>query len=154
VSRLAERTVAGLVEPAERQAESADNPFPGSDPIEQLSGTWAALLVNSMESRADDHRARFALAAELVGDPELHALVTSESPIRSRLLAAAVQALSALGVADPGSRAPALVAMADGILHDRLIGSRVAEPETRSQCLADVRRTLADYLRGAAGAPE
>jgi AcrR family transcriptional regulator len=166
VDRLAQRTVADLLEPAERQTVPPDSSLSESssqsvspllsqpDPVEQVSGAMALLLVNSMESRSDDHRARFALAAELVGDPELHAMVTSRSPIRARLLADAVRALGALGVADPESRAPALVALADGILHDRLVGSRVAAEETRAQRLDDVRRTFADYLRGAARAPQ
>ena len=156
VDRLAQRTVADLLEPGEKLTEPSDNPLAVGDPssasdsIATMSGALAALLVHSMENRADDHRARFALAAELAGDPELHALVTSQSPIRVRLLTGAVRTLTALGVADPEARAPSLVALADGILHDRLVGSRVSVTETRAERLEDVQRTLADYLRGAA----
>ena len=151
VDRLAERTVADLLEPAERRTAVPDDLPTVRDRTDQLSATLAALLVRTMENRADDHRARFALAAELVGDPELHAMVTSQSPIRLRLIAGAVQALRALGVTDPEGRAPALVALADCILHDRLVGSRASFPETRAQRLADVQRTLTDYLHGAVG---
>ena len=77
-------------------------------------------------------------------------MVTSDSPIRLRLLTGAVRALTALRVADPEVRAPALVALADGILHDRLVGSRASVSETRPERLADVQRTLTDYLSGAA----
>lgn len=150
VDRLAERTVADLLEPAEGRVGFADGGMPIADPVDRVSGMMAALLVRSMQARGDDHRARFALAAELVGDPELHAMVTSRSPIRSRLIAGAVEMLTALGAADPGGRAPALVALADGILHDRLVGSRAGLTESDTDRLADVQRTLADYLRGAA----
>jgi AcrR family transcriptional regulator len=150
VDRLAQRTVADLLEPAEQLNLRSESLLSTDDLIVQLSSTLAALLVHSLEGRADDHRARFALAAELVGDPELHAMVTSDSPIRRRLLTGAVRALTALGVADPEVRAPALVALADGILHDRLVGSRVSVSETRPERLADVQRTLTDYLSGAA----
>jgi len=156
VDRLAQRTVADLLEPGEQltvpQASFSDVGAPSfaTEAIATMSSTLAGLLVHSMESRADDHRARFALAAELAGDPELHALVTSQSPIRLRLLTGAVRALTVLGVADPEVRAPSLVALADGILHDRLVGSRVSVKETRAERLTDVQRTLADYLRGAA----
>ena len=150
VDRLAQRTVADLLEPAEQLNLRSESPLSTDDLIVQLSSSLAALLVHSLERRADDHRARFALAAELVGDPELHAMVTSDSPIRQRLLTGAVRALTALGVADPDVRAPALVALADGILHDRLVGSRALLSETRPERLADVQRTLTDYLSGAA----
>jgi AcrR family transcriptional regulator len=145
VQRLADRTVADLVEPAERlRAPAAEAPSP-----ESAARAMAGLLVHSMQTRADDHRARFALAAELIGDGELHPLITSESPIRRRLLAGAERTLAAIGVPDPAQRAPALVALADGILHDRLLGSRVGLPETPDERLADVTRTICDYLTGA-----
>ena len=102
-----------------------------------------AALPDRLAARPADHRARYALAVDLVGDPELHAYLTSASPLRAGFLAAAGAALTTLGVADPERHAPALVALTDGLLFDRVAGAGV-DPAARPDAYA----TIDAVLRG------
>jgi AcrR family transcriptional regulator len=137
VHRLANRTVADLRPAAARPA--------GPVTVEEAAKGLAA-MVDRLAVRADDHRARYALIVDLVNDPELHARITSASPIRAGTLAAATDRLDRLGVPDPERHAPALVALVDGLLFDRVAGSGL-DPDSRP----DAETVLRAYLRGLTG---
>lgn len=122
VHRLANRTVADMAEP----------PSPPSSPDRPAS------LLDRLAERAADHRVRYALLVDLAGDPELHPLLTTASPARAQFLAAAEATLAQAGVADPARHAPALIALVDGLLFDRVAGSRVENAD----------EVIAAYLRG------
>ena len=74
---------------------------------------------------------------------ELHAHLTSASPLWAGFLAAAGAALTTLGVADPERHAPALVALTDGLLFDRVAGAGV-DPAARPDAYA----MIDAFLRG------
>jgi AcrR family transcriptional regulator len=130
VHRLAARTVADL-RPRERVGTPA------------AAAAVLAGLIDVMARRADDHRARYALAVDLAGDPELHAYLTSASPIRVGGLAAAAATLADIGVPEPDRHAPGLVTLIDGLLFDRVAGSGV-DPADRP----DAEVMIGAYLRG------
>jgi len=134
VHRLATRTITDLRPAAARPA--------GPVTVEGTAKDLAA-MVDQLAVRADDHRARYALVVDLVDDPELHAYLTSASPIRAGALAAATDRLERIGVADPERHAPALVALLDGLLFDRVAGSGL-DPAARP----DAETVLRAYLRG------
>lgn len=129
VEQLAARTAADIAgqEPARTAAEAAERLAAGLDLVAR---------------RAADARARFALTIDLVHDPDLHALLTTASPIRERLLAGATATLEALGVDGADRRAVDLVALTNGLLYDRLAGAGAGGDP------ADVRAILAAYLEG------
>jgi AcrR family transcriptional regulator len=109
-------------------------PDAGPTSIPETAKALAGLL-DQVAVRADDHRARYALMVDLVADPDLHGLITYASPIRARMLTDATARLRAVGVAKPERYAPALVALVDGLLFDRLAGSGVdpaARPDAES----------------------
>ena len=134
VHRLANRTVTDLRPSAARPA----GPVTAEEAARGLAATIDRLAV-----RADDHRARYALNVDLVNDPELHAWITSASPIRAGTLAAAADQLDRLGVTDPERHAPGLVALVDGLLFDRVAGSGL-DLDSRP----DAETVLRAYLRG------
>jgi len=137
VHRLANRTVTDL--------RPAATPPAGPVTVEDAAQALAA-MIDHLAVRADDHRARYALNVDLVNDPELHAYITSASPIRAGTLAAAADRLDRLGVADPERHAPGLVALVDGLLFDRVAGSGL-DPDARP----DAETVLRAYLRGLTG---
>lgn len=132
VSRLSARTFVELgtvgAAPAPRDADGAAKAI-------------AALVVSMAESRPLDHLARFALRIDLVNEPDLHKLITDESPIRQRLLSEGTATLRSIGVADPQVQARDLIALVDDLIFDRLTNSRAA---------ADPRRVINAYFRGLA----
>lgn len=130
VHRLANRTV--------RDMRPAAAPPDGSVPATAKS---LAALVDQLALRADDHRARYALNVDLADDPELHAYLTSASPVRAGMLAAAAATLDRIGVADPARHAPGLVVLIDGLLFDRVAGSGV-DPAARPDAEALIRAYL------------
>jgi DNA-binding transcriptional regulator YbjK len=138
VQRLADRTV--------RDLRPAPAPAP---PPADVAGTARALagLVDRLASRPDDHRVRYALAVDLAGDPELHAVITTASPVRADMLAAAAATLERIGVPEPRRHAPGLVALVDGLLFDRVAGAG-RDPASRP----DAEALLHAYLRGLTGA--
>jgi AcrR family transcriptional regulator len=111
VHRLAGRTVSDM-----RPPQEPPRTVPAA--AKRLADT-----LDLLARRADDHRARYALTVDLVHDRELHALITSRSPIRAGSLAAITALLSDLDVADPEQHAQGLVALLDGLLYDRVAGS-------------------------------
>ncbi|MFF5084622.1 TetR/AcrR family transcriptional regulator [Actinoplanes sp. NPDC000266] len=138
VHRLAARTAGDMAGVAERDITGVPGRRPVDDAAERL-----ARLLDRLAERPGDHLARYALVVELTGDPELHARLTSASPARAGFLAAAAETLRGLGVEEPERHAPALVAVVDGLLLDRVAGSGM-DPATRP----DARETIAAYLRG------
>lgn len=119
VRRLAERTTSDVAAAAPPAAPA------GLPSVEELSQALAGLL-DRLAGRRDDHLVRWALAVDLTRDPELHAFLTSRSPVRAELLARGQDLLDRLGVQDPAGQAPGLVALVDGLLFDRLAGSSAA----------------------------
>ncbi|MEV7628484.1 TetR/AcrR family transcriptional regulator [Actinoplanes sp. NPDC089786] len=123
VHRLANRTVTDLRPPAEPART-----------VPEAAQRLAAGLA-TLARRPADHRARYALLVELTGDEELHALLTTRSPIRAGALATAEATLDAIGVPEPEAHAPALIALIDGLLFDRVAGGGrdvSAEPMIRA----------------------
>lgn len=131
VHRLAGRTVSDL------------RPPPSPPRTVPAAAKRLAAALDRLAQRAEDHRARYALTVDLVHDPELHALITSRSPIREGSLAAATTLLTDLGVTNPERHAPGLVALLDGLLYDRVAGSG-AHPDARPPA----QPILEAYLRG------
>ncbi|MET0417599.1 MAG: TetR/AcrR family transcriptional regulator [Actinoplanes sp.] len=131
VHRLANRTTADMPAPAA---------VPRTAP--EAARTLAGLL-DRLASRPDDNRARYALTVDLASDPELHGYLTHASPVRAGFLAAAAATLGAIGVTDPDRHAPALVALIDGLLFDRVAGSGV-DPVSRP----DAYEMILAYLTG------
>lgn len=85
-------------------------------------------LVPALEAtveRGDDTRARMALSIDCRADPELHELLTTQSPVREKLLQEATVMLAVLGVPDPDRRANDFIAIMNGLLYDRLVGNGV-----------------------------
>ncbi|GAA1436845.1 TetR/AcrR family transcriptional regulator [Microlunatus lacustris] len=135
VRRLAERTTSD-VSAAPAPAAAARPPS-----VEELSQALAALL-DRLALRRDDHLVRWALAVDLTDDPELHAFLTSASPVRASLLTRAQALLEQLDVPDAAGQARGLVALVDGLLFDRLAGSSASGPPT------DAAAVLHAYLSG------
>jgi DNA-binding transcriptional regulator YbjK len=131
VRRLSERT---------QEEVGRTAPPPARTPHE-LALVLAA-VTEQVVSRTADSRARLALAVDLVGDPELHALMTDEAPVRDRLLSGARAGLEALGVDEPEAHALDLLTILDGLVYHRLAGPGVRGPR------ADAERLLTAYLTG------
>ncbi|QQR38414.1 TetR/AcrR family transcriptional regulator [Devosia rhizoryzae] len=130
VSRLSTRTFDEL-------GQEASAPAPRDADV--AAKAIAALVVSMTESRPLDHLARYALRIDLVKEPDLHKLITDESPIRQRLLAAGTATLRGVGVPEPQLHAQDLVALVDDLIFDRLTNSRAA---------ADPGRVISAYFRG------
>jgi hypothetical protein len=84
-------------------------------------------MVEAVAGRQTDTRARLALSVDLTNDPDLHSFITYGSPVRARLVEAAERLLTDLGVPNPSSHAADLVALANGLIFDRLAGPGVHE---------------------------
>ena len=76
-------------------------------------------------ARGVDTRARMALSIDCLSDPELHELLTTSSPVRTKLLAEATGMLEGLGVPDAPARAVDFIGVMNGLLYDRLVGNGV-----------------------------
>jgi AcrR family transcriptional regulator len=99
-----------------------DRPLPTTvqEAVVQLVAAFEKTVV-----RGTDTRARMALSIDCVQDPELHELLTTESPVRARLVAEAHAMLTSLGVAHPDRRAVDFIGIMNGLLYDRLVGNGV-----------------------------
>lgn len=85
----------------------------------------AQQLVDAFENvaaRGVDIRARIALTIDCQGDPELYALLTTDSPVRATITRQAQELLDHLGIANSNQRAIDLIAIMNGLFYDRLIG--------------------------------
>jgi DNA-binding transcriptional regulator YbjK len=105
-----------------------------------------ARLVDRIAGRPADQLTRFALAVDLHSDPELHRLITSDSPVRQEMMAAARSLVSAAGATEVETAARGLLILADGLIFDRLVGSGVEEGHR-----ADPVFVFGAYLAGISG---
>jgi AcrR family transcriptional regulator len=174
VTRLAERTAADMAggaggddlpgRPADVKAgpgthtrtEGPVGPVGGDRPGPDLIGEldlWSQrmglLLDRMLGPRRADSLARYALSLELAADPELHRMLVVGQPIRAR----AEAALRRLGASDPGRQAADLVSCADGLVFDRLAGTRsLSGPEPGSaRSIDELAQAMRMLLRGIFG---
>src|SRR5664279_2753451 len=161
VGRLAERTAADLravqVSPqvSGRDATGADRPagtpYPPDlpDRLDALSARAGALLDRMIGARRVDSLARYALTIELATDPGLHRALIAGQPLREM----AAAALSTLGAPDAATQALDLVSMTDGLVFDRLVGTRSLlgpDPGT-TESVTELTRAVRTFLRGVFG---
>jgi AcrR family transcriptional regulator len=120
-----------------------DAPMPRSvvEAVDQLTAAFEAVVA-----RGVDTRARMALSIDCRSDPELHALLTTESPVRATVLDQAQRLLEALDIAEPHLRAVDLVGIMNGLLYDRLVGNGVRGTPV------DAAAVLTAWLSGLTGA--
>ena len=97
--------------PAPRTAEEA---------VQQLTKAFEGVVA-----RGVDTRARMSLSIDTLHDPELHALLTTDSPVRATVLEQARRLLEGLGVPDSEQRAIDLAGIMNGLFYDRLVGHGV-----------------------------
>src|SRR5664279_5856370 len=90
------------------------------DRLDALSGRAGVLLDRMIGARRLDSMVRYALTIELATDPGLHRMLTAGQPLRD----VAIGALARLGAPDPTAQALDLVSMTDGLVFDRLVGTR------------------------------
>jgi AcrR family transcriptional regulator len=121
IHRLAERTRQDVTQaPAREPATAAEGAVIMAGVVDGLAG-----------ARSVDQTVRFALILELAADPELHALITDRSPVRATLLEGAERLLGNMGVPQPHVHAAAVIAVADGLVFDRIAGSGRAVVDAR-----------------------
>lgn len=110
---------------AQRIADIAHLRPPEAPPARSVEEAVEQLVVAFEEvvARGVDTRARLALTIDGIGDPELHAMLTTESPIRATILEQATRLLGQLGVADVEQRAVDMVGVMNGLFYDRLVGT-------------------------------
>jgi AcrR family transcriptional regulator len=100
----------------------------GNPPLPTTVPEAVAQLVAAFEvtvARGIDTKARMALSIDCVHDPELHELLTTESPVRAKLLEDASRMLISLGVSYADQRAIDFIGIMNGLLYDRLVGNGV-----------------------------
>jgi AcrR family transcriptional regulator len=105
---------------AELREGNPPPPTTVSEAVAQLVAAFEATVA-----RGTDTRARMALSIDTLQDPELHRLLTTESPVRAKLLDEASRMLTSLGVPDPDLRAVDFIGIMNGLLYDRLVGNGV-----------------------------
>ncbi|MGA9345405.1 MAG: hypothetical protein WBV37_09930 [Nocardioidaceae bacterium] len=99
-----------------------DAPTPRT--VAEATGQLTAAFED-VAARGVDIRARMALSMDYLQDPEIHALLTTDSPVRDTVLSQARQLLAGLGVPDVEARAIDLIGIMNGLFYDRLIGNGV-----------------------------
>lgn len=104
------------------QLRPLDAAMPGTiaEAVEQLATAFEETVA-----RGVDIRARMALSIDCLNDPDLHALLTTESPVRATMLDQARGLLDRLGVPDSEQRAVDFIGVMNGLLYDRLVGNGV-----------------------------
>lgn len=105
---------------AELRGEGRPLPTTVSQAVEQLVAAFEVTVA-----RGADTRARMALSIDCLEDAELHQLLTTESPVRVKLLEEAGAMLENLGVPDHEDRAVDFIGIMNGLLYDRLAGNGV-----------------------------
>ncbi|WIY83952.1 TetR/AcrR family transcriptional regulator [Propionimicrobium sp. PCR01-08-3] len=95
--------------------------------------------------RGVDTRARMALSIDYLQDDELHRLLTTDSPVRTKLLTETERMLTSLGVPEPDRRAVDFIGIMNGLLYDRLAGNGVRGEQV------DARNVLTAWLTGIGG---
>ncbi|HLR28806.1 MAG TPA: hypothetical protein VK086_08940 [Ruania sp.] len=104
-------SIANLRDPA------APPPRTVEEAVEQL-----VIAFEKVAARGTDIRARMALTIDCQDDPELYALLTTDSPVRATITQQARELLDDLGVMNSEQRAIDLIALMNGLFYDRLIG--------------------------------
>ncbi len=100
----------------------------GNPPLPTVVSEAVTQLVAALEvtvARGTDTRARMALSIDCLEDPELHELLTTESPVRVKLLDEAQRMLTSLEVPHPERGAVDFIGIMNGLLYDRLVGNGV-----------------------------
>jgi hypothetical protein len=100
----------------------------GNPPLPTVVSEAVTQLVAALEvtvARGTDTRARMALSIDCLEDPELHELLTTESPVRVKLLDEAQRMLTSLEVPHPERCAVDFIGIMNGLLYDRLVGNGV-----------------------------
>lgn len=103
---------------AQLRAPEAPPPRTIGEAVEQLTAAFEDVVA-----RGVDIRARMALTFDCLDDAELHALLTTDSPVRATVLDQARRLLDQLGVSDIEQRAVDLIGVMNGLFYDRLIGN-------------------------------
>jgi AcrR family transcriptional regulator len=103
---------------AHLRAPDAPPPRTVDQAVEQLTAAFEDVVA-----RGVDIRARMALTIECLSDPDLHALLTTNSPVRAAVLEQARQLLAHLGISDVEQRAIDLIGIMNGLFYDHLIGN-------------------------------
>jgi len=158
VGRLAERTAADLraLQDSQTAPDAAPDSAPDGAPetelpdrLDALSERAGALLDRMIGARRVDSLARYALTIELATDPVLHRALTAGQPLRQM----AAAALARLGAPDPAEQGLDLVSMTDGLVFDRLVGTRSLlgpDPGTPGS-VTELARAVRTFLRGVFG---
>jgi DNA-binding transcriptional regulator YbjK len=107
--------------------------------VEELAALIAG-LVETLASRRDDMRARYALILELDDAPHLRAKLTTQSEVHAITRQVTATALTRADLPNSDARVEELIALTDSLLFHR-----TAVNET-----ASLRTILAAYLRGTA----
>lgn len=115
--RMAIDQVAAL---ADIRAGNLPQPHTIDEAVTQLVPAFEATVA-----RGVDTRARMALSIDYLHDDEMHELLTTDSPVRVKLLAEASEMLTSLGVPEPDLRAIDFIGVMNGLLYDRLAGNGV-----------------------------
>nr|WP_277349190.1 MULTISPECIES: hypothetical protein [unclassified Streptomyces] len=97
-------------------------------------------LVETLASRRDDMRARYALLLELHDEPRLRAKLTADSDVHATSRRVAATALTRAGLPSSDTHVEDLIALTDALLFHRTALETTASP----------RAILAAYLRGTA----
>ncbi|WP_231857299.1 TetR/AcrR family transcriptional regulator [Tsukamurella tyrosinosolvens] len=134
VNTLAERTLTDSDDTAASLARLADR---GNLTIDELAELLTT-LVESLASRRDDMRARYALILELHNSPTLHAKLTTGSEVHRTGYAVISSALDLAGLPTSSSDVDTLIRLADSLTFYR----------TAVDTGAPIRPVLAAFLRG------
>lgn len=134
VDTLSERTLTDSDDTAASLARLADR---GEFSIDELADLLTA-LVESLASRRDDMRARYALILEVHDSPALHAKLTTESEVHRTARAIVSSALDLAGLPTSSSDVDAVIRLADSLTFHR----------TAVDTDAPIRPVLAAFLKG------
>jgi len=117
--------------------------------LDALSERAGVLLDRMIGARRLDSMVRYALTIELATDPGLHRVLTAGQPVRDM----AIEALTRLGAPDPTAQALDLVSMTDGLVFDRLVGTRslLGPAPGTAASVTGLARAVRTYLRGVFG---
>lgn len=122
------RTRRDLVRMVIDRVAAIANIRPSAQALPTTVGEAVDQLLPALEAtvaRGVDTRARMALSIDCRDDAELHKLLTTQSPVREKLLHEATLMLAVLGVLNPALRANDFIAIMNGLLYDRLAGNGV-----------------------------
>ncbi|MEU8527516.1 MULTISPECIES: TetR/AcrR family transcriptional regulator [Streptomyces] len=107
--------------------------------IDELAAQLAG-LVETLASRRDDMRARYALLLELDDAPHLRAKLTAESAVHAIAHQVSASALAAAGLPSSDAHVEELIALTDSLVFYRTAINETASPQG----------TLTAYLHGIA----